>query len=598
MEILPVSSTRSNHHRIGKIGAHHFAHLRAVAQGIPIDESARRYLLVHHGHEVVSGHRAVVDCVRALARRRSESAWRLIGLSIAVNELSSQPSLDDFVESRQLDGWSESEVQAMYAEAYPVELSSRSSRRVLLRTRQMALIRTLERLHAEAALPTDQVSGWFDDQTSRKLISAGFVTLGQLSERIGCGGIWYSGLPAIGRAKASRIASFVANLLPLASSVRPVFSLIPFPVSSVFSAPGDVPRLLDRSLLISDRSVLSACSDSDAVRSWVKAKAGSLLTAKAYTREAMRLMLWLQRERNNTTFARMTVEDCTAYMAFLQHIPCEWISRRHASPGDLGWAPFRGQLSHQSHRQAVVIVASLFTWLHAAQYLPANPWHLVNRRTGDDSQHSALDTRAFSESTFGSILSFVDAQPPSPATARIKFIFLFMESVGLRSAELIRAKLRDFRLEPEGWVMQVHGKGSKNRVVIVPGQALNALQAYMSARGLGPLESLGDDGPVLSSTSNPTSGIGYQALYEHVKSWLARAIAQSAITSTERARLTGASTHWLRHTFGTRAVARGVPLDVIQAQMGHASIQTVASIYGRAPIQRRADELTKAFSAR
>ena len=597
MEILPVSSTRSTHHRIGKIGAHHFAHLRAVAQGIPIDESARRYLLVHHGHEVVSAHRTVVDCVRALARRRSESAWRLIGLSISINVPDEKPSLEEFSATRQLDGWSESEVQAMYAEAYPVEHTSMSSRRVLLRTRQMALIKTLESLHAEAALPTDQVRGWFDDQTSRKLVSAGFVTLGQLVERIERGGTWYSGLPAIGRAKASRIASFVANLLPLSSSVRPVFSLVPFPVASVFSAPGVVAQLIDRPAPTTERSVLLACSDSDAVGSWVKAKAGSLLTAKAYTREATRLMLWLQRERNNTTFARMTVEDCTAYMAFLQHIPCEWISRRHASPGEPSWAPFRGQLSHQSHRQAVVIVASLFTWLNAAQYLPANPWHLVNKRTGDDSQHSVLDTRAFSESTFGAILSFVDAQPPSPATARIKFIFLFMESVGLRSAELIRARLSDFRLEPEGWVMQVHGKGSKNRVAVVPGQGFSALQNYLAQRGLGDIQTAPPDAPLLSSIRNSLQPVGYQALYEHVQCWLVKAIRHSNLPGHERAKLVGASTHWLRHTFGTRAVARGVPLDVIQAQMGHASIQTVASIYGRAPIQRRSVELGKAFSA-
>jgi integrase len=63
----------------------------------------------------------------------------------------------------------------------------------------------------------------------------------------------------------------------------------------------------------------------------------------------------------------------------------------------------------------------------------------------------------------------------------------------------------------------------------------------------------------------------------------------------ERQNLARVSTHWLRHTFGTRAIAREVPLDVIQAQMGHASIQTTTSIYGRAPIRRRAEELDKAF---
>ena len=47
---------------------------------------------------------------------------------------------------------------------------------------------------------------------------------------------------------------------------------------------------------------------------------------------------------------------------------------------------------------------------------------------------------------------------------------------------------------------------------------------------------------------------------------------------------------------GTRAIARHVLLDVIQAQIDHASIQTTTAICGRAPIKRRVDELGKAFS--
>lgn len=48
--------------------------------------------------------------------------------------------------------------------------------------------------------------------------------------------------------------------------------------------------------------------------------------------------------------------------------------------------------------------------------------------------------------------------------------------------------------------------------------------------------------------------------------------------------------------FGTWAIAKNVPLDVIQAQMGHASIQTTTNSYGRMPTQRWRDELGKIFS--
>jgi integrase len=50
-----------------------------------------------------------------------------------------------------------------------------------------------------------------------------------------------------------------------------------------------------------------------------------------------------------------------------------------------------------------------------------------------------------------------------------EIILLFAESVGLRSSELLGAQLKDWRLEPEGWVMQIHGKVSKNLIMAVLG---------------------------------------------------------------------------------------------------------------------------------
>ena len=69
----------------------------------------------------------------------------------------------------------------------------------------------------------------------------------------------------------------------------------------------------------------------------------------------------------------------------------------------------------------------------------------------------------------------------------------------------------------------------------------------------------------------------------------------SSLSANVRERLAGGTKHWLRHTFGTRAIAREVPLEMIQAQMGHASIRTTTAIYGRAHIRRRVNALDEAF---
>lgn len=83
------------------------------------------------------------------------------------------------------------------------------------------------------------------------------------------------------------------------------------------------------------------------------------------------------------------------------------------------------------------------------------------------------------------ILTLIDGQSPCPSPARCRFMLRFIKSVGLCSAELLNAKLADFRLEPEGWVMQVHDKDANNRIAAVLGQAFEALQQYLAFRGAG-----------------------------------------------------------------------------------------------------------------
>ncbi len=56
---------------IHRLGPHHFAHLRAVAEGIDLNESAQRYLGIEHGNEAVTAHRQTVDQIRAIARLRA-----------------------------------------------------------------------------------------------------------------------------------------------------------------------------------------------------------------------------------------------------------------------------------------------------------------------------------------------------------------------------------------------------------------------------------------------------------------------------------------------------------------------------------------------
>lgn len=78
---------------VKRLGRHHFAHLRCVAEGIDIMASALRYLGIEHGHQAITAHRQVISAVRAVTRRHvKDSHWRLIGLAIPVPSQTDRPS--------------------------------------------------------------------------------------------------------------------------------------------------------------------------------------------------------------------------------------------------------------------------------------------------------------------------------------------------------------------------------------------------------------------------------------------------------------------------------------------------------------------------
>lgn len=592
---------------VTRLGPHHFAHLRATAEGIDLVQSARRYLGIEHGLEATTAHRQAVDQVRALARRRGDAAWRLIGVLIKPREGSQRPTLDEFVLEKDLDGWSESEQLEFYEAAFPPD--KKGARRDRLRQRQLDLLRRLEARDAEVPRPEHLVDGWFDERTAVKLISAGFINLGELGKAVAVGGRWYAGLPGVGKGKAQRIVDHLHTLIPAAAA--PAKRLFALPSPALASLPAHSLQLdrgpsdpAQQALQLLDEeaqslvpgSMLAATSDLQAVQSWIQTHAGSAATVKSFWREARVFMLWLQRERGGLRFADVKVEHCLAFRAFTENIPPAWISRERAKPGQPGWAPFRGQLSQASRHHLLNIVGALFAYLKLANYLTQNPWPLIKTRASmKKTAVNSVDTRAFTTDAQAEIVRLIAAQPPSPARARMLFIIGFVSGVGLRAAEILTAKLSDLRFASGGYVLQVMGKGGKPRVVAVPPAAVHALEEYLHARGLGGLAEAPGDAPLLASAKDPMEPISYQALYLTVRSWLGKAINASALPHAERKALTGASAHWLRHTFATRAIEREVPMEVVQAQLGHANISTTMNIYAKAPLERQVKTISKAF---
>ena len=306
----PASPAPSGARFVRRLGPHHFAYLRAVAEGLNLGECARRYLGIEHGHEAKTAHHEAVDAVRAVARRRGESAWRLIGLTIRAPSGAPRPSLEAFSQQHGLDGFGESEVVKLYAEAFPADRQAARGQR--LRGRQLELLRRLESLAAETPQPGDLVAGWFEAALAAKLVTAGLLTLGALNARISAGGRWFAALPAVGTAKARRIERHLATLLPRdVQPARALFALSATPAlwgahspsraSGVQTDGASGIRVWEEVTQTAlARPLLDVDSDLQAVQSWIQARAGSLATVRVYQREAHRL----RKRPTNTILAR------------------------------------------------------------------------------------------------------------------------------------------------------------------------------------------------------------------------------------------------------------------------------------------------------
>ncbi|MEA3091242.1 MAG: hypothetical protein QOJ04_2584, partial [Caballeronia sp.] len=158
------------------------------------------------------------------------------------------------------------------------------------------------------------------------------------------------------------------------------------------------------------------------------------------------------------------------------------------------------------------------------------------------------------------------------------------------------------------WALTVIGKRQKERTVPVSGAAVAALRAHWQDGGRD-FDASGASGPLIvpivingtdasiSKHGDDSAETGQAAYAPYAPDALAH-LARSAIqriasdllregvlSHDAHAKLMKTSAHAFRHTFGTRAVAREMPVDVVQRILGHASLQTT-SIYVRAERQR------------
>ncbi|CAN7735376.1 tyrosine-type recombinase/integrase [Caballeronia sp. LjRoot29] len=375
-------------------------------------------------------------------------------------------------------------------------------------------------------------------------------------------------------------------------------------------------------------------------------------TLRAYTRELERLVLWLVIVRG-VALSSMTVEDCEAYKDFLKAPSTSFVGPKRSRASGR-WRPFTPEgVSPESQAYAVRAIRAAFAWLTTVRYLAGNPWSAVTDPTTTKHELEVQVERALPTDLWTRVRAELDARcngddlgglTPTKEEARqwriARAAILLMGNSGVRRDEAANARRENLSVavvtatgsstnllanpaneQRSVWALSVIGKRRKQRTIPVSATTVAALRAHWADRELD-FDAAWAQGPLiapvvingtdvsLAKHGDASDGKGasvHQSHAPYAADALARLVREAirriaqallregALSHDAHVKLLATSAHAFRHTFGTQTVARGMPIDVAQRILGHASLQTT-SIYVRAERQRMLDEAAKYYS--
>jgi len=349
-------------------------------------------------------------------------------------------------------------------------------------------------------------------------------------------------------------------------------------------------------------------------------------TQRAYRKEAERFLLWAIVERGRA-LSSMRNEDCLAYREFLADPQprSRWCGERCRERWSPLWRPFEGPLSASAQRQAITILKNLYAFLVDQNYLMGNPWSAVSVPRSAGPKLNA--GRSLSLAQWDFVQEQLALLPGRAAHVRLRLALRLLYATGLRLSEVVAAKVDDLRwvaypadghdAEPvEGWILTVIGKGQKEREVPVPAEVVSQLWAYLASRGLnkdsaqggslgvsllGQASDAAEQAPALHGKApvDNRQGIAATTLYDQIKAFFADCadVLRGRGDTQGAERLARASTHWLRHSHASHAIAGGMPIEIAQQNLGHASLATT-TVYVTTEQKRRMQAVDKFWAGR
>ena len=469
------------------------------------------------------------------------------------------------------------------------------------------------------------IARWFRPLIAERLAGENLHTLGELIAFINRrGGSWWRSVPRVGPGRARVIVAWLRrHAASIGRSVEvdvaladPLAMATPILVTTGATQLAPLERLALPAELSGARGAnraagfayVRAAHDLEAVRAYVHRYDDRPQTQRAYKRELERLVLWCVVERG-VALSSMTVEDCEAYKTFLK-APSARFTGPAVARTSRQWRPFtEGGLSPESQRYAVRTIRAAFTWLVHVRYLAGNPWRAVTDPVTVKRMRKLQIERALPLNLWTRLRTTLADRSAVPGAEGARWraartLLLILGDGGLRIAEAAAAArpalawLPADDETPASWLLEVIGKGMKQRFVPLSDECVEAIRAHWADRGLN-FEAGDATAPLVAPLVMPLTprarakfGItkddgapsitgGYSVRgARRLTRWALEQLLEAVpdLSDVERRKLARTSPHAFRHTVATQMLASGAALEVVQQTLGHASLGTT-SIY-------------------
>lgn len=492
--------------------------------------------------------------------------------------------------------------------------------------------------------PLQPITMWFRPRISIIFKNENVKTLGDLSALINNRGPgWWRCIPRIGL-KRSRIIvhwlksredrlGYIDTTDYTEASPAPLILLDPLAKEIDVDALQLAPLGQFRTTTVLDGSqginrcqqfcFIRAKNDLEAIESYLFKFADKPHTMRSYRKELERFLLWSILVAKKP-MSSLLVDDCETYKHFLRNPSAAFIGLK-TSRFSSRWRPFSpGQMSAKSQKHAITVIRAAFQYFTGVRYLGGNPWIAVNDPSVTKEVNFMQIERALPDHLWKSLIDKLSARALVPENSQDRVALatlLLLGDSGLRREEVAgatRGNLKSAQWGGNVKVLTVLGKRNTLRDVPISARTLDALQSHWADRHL--IFNVAEESmscihlispvhiPLHSSAKKRhekpnVKGYNSNSLYALIKTTL-KSLSKEVDTNEygeeipydfdDVEALLSASPHSFRHTFGTLAVAAGMPLDVAQSVLGHASSGTTA-IYVQAKKKRMLDEASKYF---